>query len=92
MLRLRPGGPAKRFGCWIRRADAGHGALHSSSQITLRMLSRRAEAIDQAFYRRRIEAAIERRRGLVADTDATVVHGEGDLLPLWWWIATGNTW
>lgn len=60
------------------------GTAHysSTSQIALRFLSRQAETIDQAFFRRRIEEAARRRRGLIADTDAyRVVHGEGDLLP-----------
>jgi len=60
------------------------GVAHysSTSQICLRFLSRQAETIDQAFYRRRIEEAGERRCGLVSGTDAyRVVHGEGDLLP-----------
>ncbi|MGA2326668.1 MAG: class I SAM-dependent rRNA methyltransferase [Bryobacteraceae bacterium] len=65
-------------------ARRGLGTAHysSTSQICLRLLSRRAEAIDQEFYKRRLAAADERRRGLVSDTDAyRVVHGEGDLLP-----------
>jgi 23S rRNA (cytosine1962-C5)-methyltransferase len=65
-------------------AGRGLGTAHysSSSQICLRLLSRRAEAIDPEFYKRRLAAADERRRGLVSDTDAyRVVHGEGDLLP-----------
>jgi 23S rRNA (cytosine1962-C5)-methyltransferase len=60
------------------------GTAHysSTSQICLRLLSSRAETIDREFYRQRLVAADERRRGLVSDTDAyRVVHGEGDLLP-----------
>ena len=60
------------------------GTAHysSTSQICLRLLSARAETIDREFYRKRVAAADQRRRGLVSDTDAyRVVHGEGDLLP-----------
>jgi 23S rRNA (cytosine1962-C5)-methyltransferase len=60
------------------------GTAHysSSSQITLRLLSRLVEPIDRAFFARRLAAAEEHRRRVVSDTDAyRVVHGEGDLLP-----------
>lgn len=60
------------------------GTAHysSTSQICLRLLSRRVEAIDREFYKARIAAAEEYRRHVVCDTDAyRVVHGEGDLLP-----------
>ncbi len=60
------------------------GTAHysSTSQICLRLLSRRVEAIDREFYKARIAAAQEYRRRVVCETDAyRVVHGEGDLLP-----------
>lgn len=60
------------------------GTAHysSTSKITLRLLSTRAEPIDPDFFRRRIAAAIGHRRAVVRDTDAyRVVFGEGDLLP-----------
>ena len=60
------------------------GTAHysSASQISLRMLSDRSETIDRAFYRRRIAAALEYRRSVVADTEAwRAVYGEADLLP-----------
>ncbi|MGC2659057.1 MAG: class I SAM-dependent rRNA methyltransferase [Bryobacteraceae bacterium] len=60
------------------------GSAHysSSSQISLRLLSRRIEPIDEAFLRARIEAAIAHRRRVVENTDAyRVVHAEGDLMP-----------
>jgi len=64
----------------------GHalGAAHysSTSQIALRLLSRRVRPIDHAFLRERIEAALAYRRRIVADSDAwRLVHAEGDLLP-----------
>lgn len=57
-------------------------AHYSSSQIALRLLSRRVEAIDSAFIRARIENALAYRRRVVAHSDAyRLVHAEGDLLP-----------
>ncbi len=60
------------------------GTAHysSTSQITLRMLSRRAEPIDKQFLRGRIEAAYRFRQQVVGDSDSyRLVHAEGDLLP-----------
>jgi 23S rRNA (cytosine1962-C5)-methyltransferase len=60
------------------------GTAHYSaaSQISLRMLSRSVEPVDEAFFARRIQAAEDFRRRLVTGTEAyRVVHGEGDLLP-----------
>lgn len=60
------------------------GTAHysSTSQIALRMLSARVEAIDRAFYLRRLQAAEEHRCRVVHHSNAyRVVHGEADLLP-----------
>lgn len=60
------------------------GIAHYSntSQIALRLLSRRAEQIDEQFIRRRLEAALTLRRKVVQDSQAyRLVHAEGDLLP-----------
>jgi 23S rRNA (cytosine1962-C5)-methyltransferase len=64
----------------------GHllGVAHysSSSQISLRFLSSRIEAIDADFLRRRIQAAYEYRERVVSGSNAyRLVHAEGDLLP-----------
>ncbi|MDR3700938.1 MAG: class I SAM-dependent rRNA methyltransferase [Candidatus Sulfopaludibacter sp.] len=64
----------------------GHlvGTAHysSASQITLRMLSTRAETIDREFYLKRLRAAEEHRKLTVHYSEAyRVVHGEADLLP-----------
>ena len=59
-------------------------ALHSpSSQIALRLLDRNpAAAIDAAWWRARIGAAIKRRSTLAPLASAhRLVHGEGDALP-----------
>jgi 23S rRNA (cytosine1962-C5)-methyltransferase len=60
------------------------GTAHYSaaSQISLRLLSRGVEPVDEGFFLRRIEAAEAFRRLVVSGTDAyRVVYGEGDLLP-----------
>jgi 23S rRNA (cytosine1962-C5)-methyltransferase len=60
------------------------GTAHysSASQICLRLLSDRIEAIDRAFFARRLEEAAALRRRLVSGSDAyRLVHGEGDRLP-----------
>lgn len=62
----------------------GLGTAHysSSSQIALRLLSRRIEPIDDAFLSARIGAALRYRQRVVSDSDAyRLVHAEGDLLP-----------
>jgi len=60
------------------------GTAHysSSSQICLRLLSRRVEAIDRAFLLGRLQAAADYRSRVVRDSDAyRLAHGEGDRLP-----------
>ncbi len=60
------------------------GTAHysSASQIALRLLSGQVEAVDGAFFRRRLEQARALRERVVAGTSAyRLVHGEGDRLP-----------
>ena len=60
------------------------GTAHysSTSQISLRLLSKRVEPIDRAFLLRRIAAAEAFRKRAVANSAAyRVTHGEGDRLP-----------
>ena len=60
------------------------GTAHysNSSQISLRLLSDRAETIDHAFYLRRLRAAEAYRKRVVTNTSAyRLVHGEADQLP-----------
>jgi 23S rRNA (cytosine1962-C5)-methyltransferase len=65
-----------------RGKSLGTAHYSSTSQITLRLLSRRVEPIDRALVRARIEAAERHRQAVVRDTDAyRLVHAEGDLLP-----------
>ena len=60
------------------------GTAHysSTSQITLRLLSRKMESIDRAFFLNRFHRAAEHRTKVVRDSDAyRLIHAEGDLLP-----------
>ncbi len=65
-----------------RRELLGTAHYSSTSQITLRLLSSRAETVDAAFFRGRLERAAAYRRRVVTDTTAyRLVNGEADLLP-----------
>lgn len=67
-------------GAWLAR-----GYLNRASQITLRLLTwQRGEAIDDAFWQRRLEQAIAMRGAFVADPNTTayrLVNAESDFLP-----------
>ena len=59
----------------------GQALFSNLSQIALRFLTLSKEAIDQAWWRRRIKDSVE-RRNVPSDTDAyRLVYSEGDLLP-----------
>ena len=65
-----------------RGKSLGTAHYSSTSQITLRLLSRRVEPFDRAIVRSRIEAAERHRQMVAQDTDAyRLVYAEGDLLP-----------
>ncbi|HXG87114.1 MAG TPA: class I SAM-dependent rRNA methyltransferase [Vicinamibacterales bacterium] len=67
-------GPRQRF--------IGRALFSEQSQISLRMLTRGDEEVDDAFWRRRIQAAIDFRATLAIDATAyRLIHGEADLLP-----------
>jgi 23S rRNA (cytosine1962-C5)-methyltransferase len=62
-------------------ALVGRGLYHPTSQIAVRLLSRGSKSIDDAFWRSRLEQAVDLRRLLAVDkvTDAyRLVHAEGD--------------
>lgn len=66
----------------LKSRPLGTAHFSSSSQIALRLLSRRVEEINREFFLKRLAAAEAHRRRVVSGTDAyRVVHGEGDLLP-----------
>jgi 23S rRNA (cytosine1962-C5)-methyltransferase len=67
-------GPRHRF--------LGSAFYSEQSQITLRMLTRGEEEVDDGFWRARLEAALAFRDALHLDASAyRLVHGEADLLP-----------
>jgi 23S rRNA (cytosine1962-C5)-methyltransferase len=65
-----------------RGRPLGTAHYSSSSQISLRMLSRQVEEIGRDFFLRRLRAAEAHRQSVVRHSDAyRVVHGEADMLP-----------
>ncbi len=65
-----------------RQRMLGHALFSDQSQITIRMISRDATPIDEAFWRARLDRAIRFRDTLGIDATAyRLVHGEADLLP-----------
>ena len=60
----------------------GKGYYNPRSEIAVRLLSYKDEAIDESFFARRIEHALEFRKKFVKETDACrVVFSEADGLP-----------
>lgn len=60
----------------------GMGYYNHASQLAVRILSREREEINQAFFRRRIQQAIDyRKRVKPASPCYRLIFGEGDLLP-----------
>lgn len=60
----------------------GRGYINPRSSIRVRLLTHSDEAINEAFFARRVQAAIALRERVVAGTTACrLVFGEGDLLP-----------
>jgi 23S rRNA (cytosine1962-C5)-methyltransferase len=60
----------------------GKGYINPKSQIIVRMVSHQDEAIDAAFWRRRIEKAWAYRQRLLPQTGACrVIFGEADFIP-----------
>jgi 23S rRNA (cytosine1962-C5)-methyltransferase len=67
-------GPRQRF--------LGRAFYSDQSQISLRMLTRGEEDVDESFWRARLTAALAFREGLTINATAyRLVHGEADLLP-----------
>ena len=65
-----------------RQRLLGRALFSDRSQITIRMITRDDQVIDEAFWRGRLDRAITFREAL--DINATayrLVHGEADLLP-----------
>ena len=67
-------GPRQRF--------LGSALYSEQSQITLRMVTRGDEEVDEQFWRARIESAVRFRQQLAIDGTAyRLVHAEADLIP-----------
>jgi len=67
-------GPRQRF--------LGRAFFSDQSQISLRVLTRGEEEVDDAFWRERLSAALAFRESLAINATALrLVHGEADLLP-----------
>ncbi len=65
-----------------RHRIIGRGFFSDRSQITLRMIARHDVAIDEAFWRARLESALTFRAALGIDASAyRLVHAEADLIP-----------
>ncbi|ADV67358.1 class I SAM-dependent rRNA methyltransferase [Deinococcus maricopensis] len=63
-------------------AFIGRGYFNAEGATPLRMLTLEREDIGEAFYRRRLRAALARREGRITGTDALrVSHAEADGLP-----------
>ncbi|MEK6797566.1 MAG: class I SAM-dependent rRNA methyltransferase [Planctomycetota bacterium] len=83
---IREADPAARPGDVVNVYDKsgqffGRGLFNSKSRIVVRMLAYGDAAIDEAFWRARIDQAVELRErlGLAEHTDAyRLVHAEGD--------------
>jgi 23S rRNA (cytosine1962-C5)-methyltransferase len=59
-----------------------HALYSDRSEIALRLLTARDEAVDREWWRTRLRAAASRRAGLEREADAfRLVYSEGDLLP-----------
>jgi len=62
----------------------GQALYARTSPLALRLLTRRSsdeERVDEAFFRRRLEASIQRRAPLKSRDALRLVHAESDLLP-----------
>jgi 23S rRNA (cytosine1962-C5)-methyltransferase len=65
-----------------KRRVLGRAFFSDRSQITLRMIARGDVAIDDGFWRARLEAALTFRAALQIDATAyRLVHAEADLIP-----------
>lgn len=60
---------------------AGRGYINPQSQILVRLLTRKQETIDEAFFYRKIEKAWQYRQKLGYTENCRLVFGEADELP-----------
>lgn len=60
---------------------AGRGYINPKSQIMVRLLTRKAEQIDAAFFERRIREAWEYRKKIGYTENCRLIFGEADQMP-----------
>ncbi len=60
---------------------AGRGYINPKSQIVVRLLTRKAENIDEAFFDRRIREAWEYRKKIGYTENCRLIFGEADQMP-----------
>ncbi|MBC7321336.1 class I SAM-dependent rRNA methyltransferase [bacterium] len=65
----------------ISNTFLGRGYINPKSKITVRILTRKDEAIDRDFFFKRIIQAWEYRKNLVDTSSCRVVFGEADMIP-----------
>lgn len=76
----QPGHPVRVLNQQNRCLGVAH--YSAASQITLRLLTRKDEPLDRAFFLARLRSALEFRQRAVRDSDSyRLVHAEADLLP-----------
>ena len=60
----------------------GYGFINTNSKITVRMLSRKKDAvIDAAFFEQRVRDAWEYRKETIDTSSCRIIFGEADFLP-----------
>lgn len=70
--------------CEVYSSDntfVGQGFFNASSKIMVRMLTLKKEVIDVAFFKRRLQLALEHRQNLAFSNTTRLVFAEADLLP-----------
>jgi 23S rRNA (cytosine1962-C5)-methyltransferase len=76
---IQPGGTADVF--YADGSFAGKGYVNQQSQITVRLLTRKKEDINEAFFLRRIQEAWQYRQKTGYTENCRLVFGEADYLP-----------
>ena len=59
----------------------GIGFINRKSKITVRMLARHTDVVDEAFIEERVRAAVEYRFDTVDTSACRLIFGEADFLP-----------
>ena len=67
--------------CNFRGAFLCKAFYNPNSMLTLRVLTTKDEPVDEAFFRRRIQAAWDYRRQFCDPDSCRLIYGEGDFMP-----------